>query len=99
MEISEGQAIWIQGAITAQGYLLEVMMATHFQKHPSPIESAESALAAIRRLMRHEMTVPPTGDPYANHLAIQTAALKHWDGLTARIKTHLELPEGSVGGE
>ena len=98
MDISEGVAIWIQGAITAQGYLLEVLMANNLRAHPQPLQAANDVLGAIRRLIQHEMTVPPTDDPRADHLAIQTAALKHWDELCERIKTHLELPADTGDG-
>lgn len=92
MELDKDQAEWLQGALTAQGYLLELILVGFLRQtaNPSPLEMLELFRDAIQKQIRFDMTVPPTGDPHADHLAIQQAAATHLDEMFHRIKTQLK---------
>ena len=100
MNINDDQLVWLQGAITAQGYLIEILLGANLvrQGNRSPLELLEAARSAIQQQVKFDMSVPPTDHPRADHLAIQTSASEHVDELLDRVKTALVKRAASGGG-
>lgn len=98
MKLSKDQEQWLLGALTAQGYLLELLIGAQFRHRPSPLAELEAARIAIQKQIRFDMRVPPTDNPHADHLAIQQSAATHLDEMFDRVKTQL-VNTANAGGE
>lgn len=84
------ELIWLQGALTAQGYMLELLLGAKVADLKSPVDQIERMRAALQKQIRFDMQVPPMTDPTADHLAIQKAAALHLDDMLDRIRTQFE---------
>lgn len=80
---------WLLGAVTTQGYLLEILLSAQFANRADPLADLENIRAKLQKLLKFDMRVPPTDNPRANHLEIQTVALKHLDETLDRCRTYL----------
>jgi hypothetical protein len=81
---------WLQGVLTAQGYLLEVLLGAQLAAMPNPAGALEQARAALQTQIRFDMHIPPHGQPQTDHLAIQSAASAHLDEIFDRLLSQIQ---------
>ena len=87
--MDEKELISLRGALTAQGYLVELLFGAQMLATADPQGNLARARTQLDRLMRSDMSVPPTDTPHAQFLPIQGAALTHLHEMLDRVQTQL----------
>jgi hypothetical protein len=96
--MNDAELNWLRGALTAQGYLLELLLGAQLLRPGDPAENLQRARNALDKQMRFDMRVPPTDTPPAQFAAIQTAALTHLHEMLDRVGTQIAGKPPASGG-
>lgn len=91
----DANLISLQGALAAQGFLIELLLGAQLASDTDPAEATDNLRTALDRRLRFNMQVSPAANTPHAELEIQTAALHHLHQLLDNVRRHVSRAKSS----
>ena len=91
------QLIWLQGTLSAQAYMLELLLAKLVMDEPDKAKALDLISATAQDALRFRMLVPSLEPQPNDHLRVQAAAVRCVADICDRARAAMGIPEAGAG--